>query len=53
MQILVVEDHADTRNVLTGLLTRWGYDVSPAETLKDGLDRLYAEPLVDVRRGAS
>jgi len=48
MRILVVEDHADTRNVLTGLLTRWGYDVSPADSLKSGLDRLTAEPPVDV-----
>src|SRR2546423_5685853 len=48
MQILVVEDHADTRNVLSGLLTRWGYDVSPVETLKGGLDRLNTEPSVDV-----
>jgi len=48
MRILVVEDHHDTRNVLTGLLTRWGYDVSPADTLKDGLARLNTEPPVDV-----
>lgn len=48
MQILVVEDHADTRNVLTGLLTRWGYDVSAADSLKDGLARLDAEPKIDV-----
>jgi len=48
MQILVVEDHADTRNVLSGLLTRWGYDVSPVETLKSGLERLNSEPSVDV-----
>lgn len=47
MRILVVEDHADTRNVLTGLLTRWGHEVSPAGTLKSGLDRLNSEPPVD------
>ena len=40
MRILVVEDHSDTRNVLTGLLTRWGYDVCPADTLKSGLEYL-------------
>jgi sigma-B regulation protein RsbU (phosphoserine phosphatase) len=48
MRILVVEDHADTRNVLTGLLTRWGYIVSAADTLKGGLARLETEPPVDV-----
>jgi len=48
MQILVVEDHADTRNVLTGLLTRWGYDVSAAEDLKHGLERLNSDPPIDV-----
>jgi len=48
MRILVVEDHQDTREVLTGLLRRWGYDVSPAESLKSGLNRLETEPPVDV-----
>jgi CheY-like chemotaxis protein len=48
MRILVVEDHQDTRQVLTGLLTRWGYDVSPADSLKSGMDRLEIEPPVDV-----
>lgn len=48
MRILVVEDHADTRNVLTGLLTRWGYIVSSADTLKGGLDLLNSEPPPDV-----
>ena len=48
MRILVVEDHQDTRQVLTGLLTRWGYDVSPADSLKSGMDRLETEPPVDV-----
>ncbi len=48
MRILVVEDHQDTREVLTGLLRRWGYDVSPADTLKSGLNRLDSEPPVDV-----
>src|SRR5881394_4158997 len=48
MQILVVEDHQDTREVLTGLLKRWGHDVSPADSLKSGMDRLDNEPPVEV-----
>lgn len=48
MRILVVEDHKDTREVMTGLLTRWGYIVSTAETLRDGLRLLDTEPAVDV-----
>ena len=48
MRILVVEDHQDTRQVLVGLLTRWGYFVSAADTLKGALDRLNTEPPVDV-----
>ena len=48
MRILVVEDHHDTREVLSGLLTRWGYIVSAADSLKAGLDQLEAQPPVDV-----
>src|SRR5437868_7413231 len=48
MRILLVEDHQDTRRVLTGLLTRWGYIVSAAGTLKDGLNLLESEPPPDV-----
>src|ERR1700730_1019281 len=48
MRILVVEDHQDTRNVLTGLLTRWGYIVCVADSLKSGLDVLNSKPPVDV-----
>jgi two-component system response regulator PilR (NtrC family) len=44
MRILVVEDHPDTRHVLTRLLTHWGFDVAPAETLESGLNRLDSEP---------
>ena len=44
MRILVVEDHQDTRQVLTHLLTHWGYEVSPAGTLQSGLNRLESEP---------
>ena len=40
MRILLVEDHGDTRQVLTRLLTHWGYDVTPAASLKHGLDQL-------------
>lgn len=45
MRILFVEDHQDTRQVLTRLLTRWGFDVAPAGTLKTGLYRLESEPI--------
>ena len=48
MRILVVEDHQDTREVLARLLRRWGYDVSTVDSLKSGMDRLEAEPPVDV-----
>jgi CheY-like chemotaxis protein len=48
MRILVVEDHRDTRQVLVGLLTRWGYVVSSADSLKGGMDRLETEPPIDV-----
>lgn len=48
MRILVVEDHADTRNILIGLLTRWGYIVSSAGTLKSGLALLESDPPPDV-----
>jgi CheY-like chemotaxis protein len=48
MRILVVEDHADTRNILTGLLMHWGYIVSSAGTLKNGLALLDSEPPPDV-----
>jgi len=45
MRILLVEDHADTRHVLTRLLTHWGFDVSAAENLQAGLDQLDSQPL--------
>ena len=48
MRILVVEDHRDTRKVLVGLLTRWGYVVSETDSLKGGLELLNSEPPVDV-----
>jgi DNA-binding response OmpR family regulator len=43
MRILLVEDHKDTRQILTRLLTHWGFEVAPAETLKRGLDQLKSE----------
>jgi hypothetical protein len=43
MRILLVEDHQDTRQVLTRLLTHWGFDVAVAETLQAGLDQLKSE----------
>ena len=36
-RVLIVEDHGDTRRVLSTLLDRWGFDVSTAESLKSGL----------------
>lgn len=48
MRILVVEDHRDTRQVLVGLLTRWGYIVSATDTLRGGLALLDSEPPPDV-----
>ena len=45
MRILLVEDHKDTRQVLTRLLTHWGFEVAPAENLQAGLDRLGTESI--------
>jgi DNA-binding response OmpR family regulator len=45
MRILLVEDHHDTRHVLTRLLRHWGFDVSAAETLQAGLNQLQSEPI--------
>jgi CheY-like chemotaxis protein len=44
MRILLVEDHQDTRQVLARLLTHWGFDVAPAESLKTGLAQLDGGP---------
>ena len=44
MRILLVEDHRDTRQVLTRLLTHWGFDVATAENLERGLARLEEQP---------
>src|SRR6266704_329925 len=45
MRILVVEDHRPTRQVLTRLLTRWGFDVAPADNLQSGLNQLETDPI--------
>ena len=45
MRILLVEDHHDTRKILTQLLTHWGFDVTPAENLQCGLEQLDGEPI--------
>ena len=45
MRILVVEDHQDTRDVLMRLLSRWGFNTVPADTLEGGLNRLATEPI--------
>ena len=45
MRILLVEDHQDTRRVLTRLLIRWGFDVTAAENLKCGVDALNDQPI--------
>ena len=34
LQILVVEDHGDTRRVLTGLLCHFGHSISAADTVE-------------------
>jgi DNA-binding response OmpR family regulator len=45
MRILLVEDHEDTRNILTRLLKHWGFDVAPVANLQRGLEQLDSEPL--------
>lgn len=45
MRILLVEDHGDTRQVLTRLLTHWGYQVTSADNLKHGIAQLDGEPI--------
>ncbi len=37
LQILVVEDHGDTRRVLTGLLGHFGHSISAADTVKSAM----------------
>lgn len=40
MNVLVVEDHEDTRHVLERLLSRQGFDVTIAENVENGLNLL-------------
>ena len=42
--MLLVEDHRDTRLVLSNLLTRYGHDVLSAETVRDALQALDETP---------
>jgi CheY-like chemotaxis protein len=44
MQILVVEDHEDTRQVLERLCSRSGFNVFSAATLQEGLHFLETTP---------
>jgi CheY-like chemotaxis protein len=52
VHVLVIEDHADTRDVLDVLLRTEGYDVTLASDGQDGLDRYRERPadivLVDI-----
>ncbi len=43
MQVLIVEDHDDSRFVLTNLLEHWGCTVASAPTLQSGLNSLEHE----------
>jgi CheY-like chemotaxis protein len=43
LQILVVEDHGDTRRVLTGLLGHFGHSISAADTVESALAFLKAK----------
>ena len=40
MNVLVVEDHHDTRKVLVSLLSRYGHTIMAAETVTEALDLL-------------
>jgi DNA-binding response OmpR family regulator len=40
MNILIVEDHEDTRDVLERFLSRKGFDVAVADTVQNGLTLL-------------
>ena len=47
MQLLVVEDHEDTRFVLVMLLRRWGHEVSEAGTVAEAV-ALLKEKMFDI-----
>jgi two-component system, chemotaxis family, chemotaxis protein CheY len=40
MRVLVVDDSATIRKIVTGLLTKWGFDVAEAADGREALDRL-------------
>jgi len=42
-RLLLVEDHADTREILANLLRRWGFEVDTADSVQRALD-LLVEP---------
>lgn len=44
MKILLVEDHDDTRRVVTVFLQRWGFDVQTAESFRAGLGLIESQP---------
>jgi CheY-like chemotaxis protein len=44
MNVLIVEDHEDTRHVLERLLCGKGFDVTIAENVQSGLDLLRSKP---------
>jgi PAS domain S-box-containing protein len=45
LRILLVEDHNDTRRVLAGLLTRFGYEVFAVSTVKEARDIVHSQRL--------
>ena len=40
LKVLVVEDHADTRQLIGNFVERWGFAVSTADSLEKGLQLL-------------
>jgi CheY-like chemotaxis protein len=44
MNVLVVEDHSDTRSALERLLSRWGHNVNTAADVRAGLELLKTRP---------
>jgi len=38
LRVLLAEDHEDTRNALSRLITRWGHEVKTAATMAEALD---------------
>lgn len=40
MNILLVEDHDDTRSVLSRMLSAWGHDVATMKDMRSALERL-------------